>query len=131
MIDIKKFLLDVLKNQIDADINLSTGRYDDAIEKSILIQNRQTRSKNTSFNQCNFSQNLTLIVNWNNNYTETRENVLKIYEVISNIKNIIYDENTLITKCVMESDFPEDKNNNKQIYTQQFNFKLDYVKKPT
>lgn len=129
MIDIKNFILNILKDNIDPDIKYTTGKQNEDIEKSIFISNKDSDNKNKLYNPTFFTQELSLILNWNDNYTETREVALEIYEFIEDIENVLYDENTLIVRCVMHNDFPSDINSNKKIYSQKIDFQLQYCTK--
>lgn len=126
MIDIKKFLVEILKDKIDKDIKMSTGRQNEEIPKSIFLKNRSSNDSNRFYSQNYFRQNLSLIINWSEDYTETRKQAMNIYNVLNELNNELYDENTLIVKCEMENDFPLDINS-KQIYAQQIDFKLHYA----
>lgn len=126
MIDIKKFLVDILAEKIDPDIKLATGRQNEEIEKTVFIKNRESNDAYRYYKQDYFRQNCSIIVTWSENYTETREKAYEIFEALQEIKNIEYDEHTMIIKCEMESDFPDDVQS-KKIYSQQIDFKIHYV----
>lgn len=125
MIDIKKFLTDILKDKIDEQISMSTGRQNEEIEKSIFIKNRTTNDRNTYYNQKYFKQNLSMTITWSDNYTETRENAIKVYDILCGINKVLYDENTLIIRCDMDNDYPVDVSS-KKIYSQQIDFTIHY-----
>lgn len=125
MIDIKDFLVNILKDRIDPNISLHTGRQDE--EKSLLILNNNNQPNFKLYNQSYFKQNIQIVINWNDNYTETRQKALEIYNVISNIDKAEYDEHTMIINCLMVDDFPQDNTNNSKIYSQRFNFQIRYI----
>jgi hypothetical protein len=125
MIDIKDFLVNILKDRIDSNISLHTGRQDE--EKSLLILNNNNQANFKLYNQNYFKQNIQIVINWNDNYTETRQKALEIYNVISNIDKVEYDEHTMIIDCSMFDDFPQDNTNNSKIYSQRFNFQIRYI----
>ena len=129
MIDIKDFLINILDEKIDADITLHTGRQDDKEEKSLLISNDMKQDNMKLYNQNYFKQNVSVTVLWNGNYTETRHKSLEIYNVIKSISRVLYDENTLIVRCMMSDDFPKDAKGTDKIYAQKIDFQIQYVTK--
>lgn len=129
MIDIKFFLINILKEKIDADITLYTGRQDEKEEKSILISNDTKQEKMEMYNQTYFKQNISINILWNGNYTQTRNKALEIYNVIKSISKVLYDENTLIVRCKMSDDFPKDSNGTEKIYAQKIDFQIQYITK--
>ena len=129
MIDIKDFLVNILDEKIDADISLYTGRQDEKEEKSLLISNDTKQDGMKLYNQNYFKQNISVVIRWNGNYTETRHKALEIYNVIKSISKVLYDENTLIVRCLMTDDCPKDANGTDKIYAQKIDFQIQYVTK--
>jgi len=126
MIDIKKFMLDVLKERIDDDIKFQTGKRNEEMKKSIYIENIDSNYKNMYFSQNNFKQDLRMTINWSDDYTETRNKALEIYNIVKGINLVLYDENTLIIGCRMLTDFPADMLTDNVIYSQMIEFQIRY-----
>lgn len=128
MIDIKKFILEILKNRLNDEIQFQTGKKNNDIEKSIFIENIASDYNNMYYSQTFFKQDLRMTINWSENYTETREQALNIYNIIKSIEKVLYDENTLIVRCKMLTDFPTDNNtSNNKIYSQNIDFQIQYA----
>lgn len=127
MIDIKKFMLEILKERLDDDIKFQTGRLNEQMKKSIFIENIESDYNNMYYQQKNFKQDLRMTINWSTDYTETRRKALDIYNIVRGISMILYDENTLIVKCKMLSDFPSDVLNDNEIYSQSIEFQIQYA----
>lgn len=127
MIDIKDFLINILKERIDTDITLHTGRQDDKEEKSLFISNSSNQDKTELYNQTYFKQNISMVINWNDNYTETRKKCLEIYKSLKSINKFIIDDNTIIINCEMKDNFPNDYQSKTKIYKQKIDFTIRYM----
>lgn len=127
MIDIKDFLINILKDRIDTDITLHTGRQDDKEEKSLFISNSSNQDKTELYNQTYFKQNISMVINWNDNYTETRKKCLEIYEALKSINKFIVDDNTIIINCEMKDNFPNDYQSKTKVYKQKIDFTIRYM----
>lgn len=127
MIDLEKFLLDILQDKIDDEIQLRTGRRNETLEKRIYINNNTGTDKYELYDQTFFKQDTSLIINWNESYTDTVAKAKDIFDIIKNLNKVIYDDNTLIVRCVMATDTPQDIKNNDKIYAQLINFQIQYV----
>lgn len=127
MLDIKDFLLNILKDKLDPGIEFQTGRLDEK-EKSVFITNDVEQVKEKAYNAKYFKQNIAIILHWNDNYTETRKKALEIYKIIKSLSMELCDENTMIIKCKMDDDFPSDYKTKIKIYAQEIDFQVLYIK---
>lgn len=127
MLDIKDFLLNILKDKLDPGIEFQTGRLDEK-EKSVFITNDVEQVKEKTYNAKYFKQNIAIILHWNDNYTETRKKALEIYKIIKSLSMELCDENTMIIKCKMDDDFPSDYKTKIKIYAQEIDFQVLYIK---
>ena len=127
MLDIKDFLLNILKDKLDPGIEFQTGRLDEK-EKSVFITNDVEQVKEKTYNAKYFKQNIAIILHWNDNYTQTRKKALEIYKIIKSLSMELCDENTMIIKCKMDDDFPSDYKTKIKIYAQEIDFQVLYIK---
>ena len=130
MIDIKDFLLNVLKENIDDSFTeYAFSDKNQKEEKSLYISNMVDQDNEKLFYPLYYKQNISIVVRWETNYTETRKKATEIYDYIKSISRVLLNEDTLIIRCVMLDKFPIDYRSKTKIYAQEIRFQVQYTTK--